>query len=191
MGRPIIDLTGQQYGRLTVIKRAENIGKNVAWLCKCECGKEKAVLGSHLKSGATQSCGCLLKEHTKSLTKPTHGMSESRLYNIYAAMKQRCYNQGIKSFKDYGGRGIEVCEEWRNSFEAFYEWAMANGYADNLTLDRIDVNGNYEPTNCRWATRKEQNNNKRNNCKITYKDETHTLAEWIEILKAEYHKQQQ
>lgn len=99
-------------------------------------------------------------------------------------MKQRCCGYNAKSYKHYGGRGITVCEEWRNSFEAFYEWAMANGYSDSLTLDRIDVNGNYEPSNCRWATMKEQNNNKRNNRNITYKGETHTLAQWIEILKS-------
>ena len=187
-----VDLTGQKFGRLTVIERAENKGKHLLWRCKCDCGEICLAAGTHLKSGSKQSCGCLLREHAKGLSKKvnvTHGLSESRIYRTYISMKQRCYNPNIKSYKDYGGRGITVCAEWLNDFSAFYEWAMANGYADDLTIDRKDVNGNYEPSNCRWATRKEQNNNKRNNKEITYKGETHTMAGWIEILKAEQRKQ--
>lgn len=111
-----------------------------------------------------------------------HGLSHSRIYNTYHSMKQRCYNPSHKSYHNYGGRGIKVCEEWLNDFQAFYDWSMSHGYSDDLTIDRKDNNGNYCPENCRWATYKEQSNNVRTNHIITYKDETHTLKEWSEIL---------
>lgn len=110
-----------------------------------------------------------------------HGLCHTRLYSIYTSMKSRCYYKRNKEYKNYGARGIVICEEWLNSFEAFYSWAMNNGYKDNLTIDRINVNGNYEPNNCRWVTMKIQNNNRRNNHYITYNNETHTVAEWASI----------
>lgn len=109
-----------------------------------------------------------------------------RLYDIYTTMKQRCYNKNHKKYKHYGGRGIKVCSEWLESYSNFYEWAINNGYSDNLTLDRIDTNGNYEPNNCRWATQKEQQNNKRTNTNITYNGETHNLKQWAEIKGINY-----
>ena len=124
-----------------------------------------------------KSCGCLYETHGQAKGEHT------RLYNIYHGMKKRCYNLMSKSYKDYGGRGIKMCDEWLSDFVSFYKWAVANGYKDNLTIDRIDVNGNYEPSNCRWATVTEQANNKRNNRFIQYKEEKHTIAEWSKILK--------
>jgi len=115
-----------------------------------------------------------------------HGMTNTRLHHIWKSIKQRCYNPNNNRYSNYGGRGITVCDEWRNSFNAFYEWAMANGYADDLTIDRKDTNGNYEPSNCCWATQKEQQNNRRNNCLITHNGETHTLAEWAAITGLKY-----
>ena len=180
MGK-IKDLTGQRFGRLTVIERAGTYSapncrsKSATWRCKCDCGNESVLVGNDLSRGATKSCGCLFEENT-------HKKRNTRLYITWRNMKQRCYNPNNVSYRQYGGRGIEVCEEWKSNFLAFYNWAMANGYADNLTIDRIDVNGNYEPDNCRWASVKEQNNNKSSNHLITYKGKTQTIKQWAEEL---------
>lgn len=162
----LIDLTGQQFGWLTVVARAENIGRQTAWLCKCDCGNMKIAQGWNLKSGQTASCGCKNKERprTESIT---HGQSYTRLYTIWIGMKQRCHYHKHMHFKHYGGRGIVVCEEWKDNFEAFHDWAIQNGYSESLTIDRINVDGNYEPSNCRWATYSEQNKNRRNSKKRT------------------------
>lgn len=180
------DLTGQRFGRLTVVNRVQDhvspSGKHrPKWECICECGGIVEVLGQNLKNGRSQSCGCLNKEHRiASITK--HGHYGDRVYYIWEAMKRRCYN---KNNSNYGNRGIKVCEEWQE-FIPFYEWAIANGYNDNLTIDRINVNGNYEPDNCRWATMKEQGNNRRNNHLITYQNTTRTIAQWAEELGINY-----
>lgn len=170
------DLTGQRFGRLMVIKRngSDKFG-NSAWLCKCECGNEKTVSSVGLKQGSTQSCGCLRLEGSNNRK---HGKSNNRLYRIYANMKDRCYRPKHNRYKHYGAKGIIVCEEWLNDFQAFYDWAMANGYADNLSIDRIDNNGNYEPSNCRWATVEEQANNKSNNVRLEFKGRELTMAQW-------------
>lgn len=239
------DLTGQQFGRLTVIARAENNAQGSAqWLCKCSCGNPeyKIVRSTHLISGSVKSCGCLMKEagnilnqrfgklvvvskaddkiandgvhitmwncrcdcgnmtvvdtsslksgHTKSCgclqgehhNDATHKEGRTRLYRIWNNIKQRCLNPNNSNFKNYGGRGITVCDIWLNSYIAFKEWALNNGYSDNLSIDRINVNGDYEPNNCRWVTQKMQNNNTRSNKKITFNGETLTLAQWRERL---------
>lgn len=178
------DLTGQTFGKLTVIKfegyRTSPSGrKRFLWLCRCECGNLVITTTDTLKRNRRTSCGCSkkkslrksssqirkIKDYSKNkydhMEAPEHGYSRTRLYNIWQAMKTRCYNKNHKYYKDYGGRGITVCPEWQHDFLKFREWALQNGYKENLTLDRIDVNGNYEPGNCRWATMKEQNENKR------------------------------
>lgn len=152
-----VDLTNKRFGRLTVISRHGRIGKRISWLCLCDCGERKVILGESLKSGATHSCGCLRAEGNNL----KHGLSYSRIRNSYRAMKERCYLESHVAYQNYGGRGIRVCDEWKESFESFYEWAVANGYQEGLTIDRIGVDGNYEPNNCRWATMKEQAQNKR------------------------------
>lgn len=170
------NLVGKQYGRLTVIKRAENNGSQTMWQCKCDCGKLVVVNASKLKSKHTQSCGCLQKERT-SIAKKTHGMSDSRLHRIWAGMKRRCYNKNDASYENYGGRGIIICDEWKDSFESFYQWAIQSGYSDRLSIDRINVDGNYEPSNCRWADKITQMNNTTLNRTFAYNGETLTVAE--------------
>ena len=151
----LIDLTGQTFERLTVIKRVENAKNNKAqWLCQCSCGKQKIIKSSNLIRGATSSCGCIKEE------KRLGELHNSRLHRIWNNMKQRCLNPKNTNYVHYGKRGITVCKEWID-FKPFYNWALSNGYKDTLSIDRINVNGNYEPLNCRWATYKEQNNNKR------------------------------
>ena len=187
----LIDLTGQVYGRLTVIKRADDYispsgSRKVQWLCKCKCGKEVIVTGNNLRKGNSKSCGCYNRELLAKINL-THNASNTRLYHIWICMKDRCYNPKNKKYKDYGGRGIIICDEWINDFEAFANWAYDNGYIENVsrgecTIDRIDVNGNYCQQNCRWVNQKVQSNNKRNNHYITYNGETHTVTEWNNIL---------
>lgn len=179
-----IDITGQRFSRLTVIRRVEGVKGPALWLCVCDCGKETKAYGSDLRHGKKKSCGCLNRERTLiqcSLNR-THGMQPYRLYYIWRSMKARVLNEKHKNYPDYGGRGITVCDEWLHSFEEFRDWALANGYRDDLTIDRINTNGNYEPSNCRWATQKEQQNNRRSNHPITYNGETHTIKQWSEII---------
>lgn len=174
------DLSGQRFGRLTVIKRAENSKDGGArWLCKCDCGNEIIVKAGSLKSGNTQSCGCFEREQTV-IRNTKHNKCGTRIYQVWRDMKNRCYRPKTQSYKSHGARGITVCDEWLHDFQVFYDWAMANGYADNLTIDRIDVNGNYEPSNCRWATPKEQANNTRRNRFITYNGKKQTLQQWAD-----------
>lgn len=170
----LIDLTNKKFGKLIAIKY---MGSS-KWLCKCECGNEKIIDGSSLKRGITKSCGCLNKNP---LTHIKHGLTHTRIYRIWADILQRCNNPKDTGYHKYGGRGIKVCQEWYK-FLPFYEWATNNGYKDDLTIDRIDVNGNYEPSNCRWATIKEQSNNTRRNHFLTYKGVTKTITQWEEFL---------
>ena len=177
----LIDLTGQRFGRLVVIERADNSADGRArWLCRCDCGQSKTVLGEHLKKGRTKSCGCAKSESSSKRFKK-HGGRNSKLYRIWSNMKDRCNNPDCKVYSDYGGRGIKVCKEWIDDFSAFQKWALANGYKEGLTIDRKDNDKGYSPDNCRWTDRKIQGNNKRNCRYITYKGQRKTVAEWSDI----------
>ncbi len=178
-----IDITGQKFGRLTVLERKENSKNGISrWLCRCDCGNLTVVLSTQLRKGRTKSCGCYMKE-VVSKQRIKHGLSETRLYKVWRTMKERCLCETYRDYKHYGGRGIKVCDEWLDDFMNFYNWAMDNGYDENAkrgeyTIDRIDVNGNYEPSNCRIVSMKEQANNVRRNHLIEYKGKTQTLSQW-------------
>lgn len=181
----LIDLTGQRFGKLTVISKDEDYirpsGKREhRYLCRCECGREVTVIKSNLIRN-TRSCGCLKGKYI-SASKITHGMSNSRLYQIWQNMKNRCYNPNVDRYNRYGGRGIKVCDEWKDNFQTFYEWSMNHGYSDNLSIDRKDVNGNYTPDNCRWISMDKQADNKSNSRIFEYNGEAHTVSEWSKIL---------
>lgn len=175
-----IDLTGKQFDRLCVIKRVENnkYGNSV-WLCQCDCGVQLRVRGDSLIKGNTKSCGCLRKEKVIERAK-THGKTNTKCYMEWANMKARCYNPNSKQYKDYGGRGITMCERWRKSFEAFYADVseLPNFGKEGYSINRIDNNGNYEPNNVEWADDITQANNKRNNHLITYNGKTQSLSQW-------------
>ena len=180
------DLTGQRYGRLTVVGRGEDhvtpSGKHyIRWKCKCDCGNYTNVYPTALTTGATQSCGCLKAEATSKRAK-THGDTNTRLYGIWCAIKARCFNRNTAAYKDYGGRGITLCPEWENDFTSFKSWAYDSGYNDNLSIDRIDNNGDYTPDNCRWVTGVAQANNRRSNHIITHNGESHNITEWASII---------
>lgn len=175
---PFIDLSGQTFGRLTVLHRVENkqYGKTI-FLCKCSCGKESVVNSPQLKNGSTQSCGCLHQEiRSKLLT--THGMSKTHLYRTWKSMMSRCYNAHTHAYKNYGGRGITVYEQWHD----FLKWKdyMGDKPSPKHTIERINNNGNYEPGNVKWSTRKEQANNTRRNHIIEFNGQTKTVRQWSE-----------
>lgn len=184
------DITGQKFNRLTVIKFAYRGKDNRAyWECKCDCGNVAIVSGKNLRSGNTKSCGCYNLESISKRNKVihrTHGETNTKLFHIWVGIKTRCHNPNTINYHNYGGKGISICEEWDNSFESFRDWALSNGYKDGLQIDRIDFNGNYEPSNCRWCTAKEQQRNKSSNTMITYQGETHSIAEWADIIGIKY-----
>lgn len=170
------DLSGKRFGRLTVLNRV-NSQSEAKWLCVCDCGGHKEVFSSNLVRGFTKSCGCLHRETTQKANS-IHGESKSRLFHIWMNMKARCSNPKLSSWTNYGGRGISVCPEWVESFIHFRDWANLNGYREDLTIDRIDVNGNYEPNNCRWIDRQEQAKNTRRN--VFYKGKC--VKDWAILL---------
>lgn len=174
------DMTGERYGCLTVIRRGEDYicGDNrhtTIWICQCDCGNITQTTRTMLITGRKKSCGCMSHKFAQK-----HGECGTRLYRIWRSMLDRCENKSHIHYSGYGGRGITICDEW-HSYLGFSEWAKSNGYQENLTIDRIDVNGNYEPSNCRWATTKEQGRNRRNNHFLTFNGETRTVSEWAEI----------
>lgn len=186
--KKIKDLTGKKFGMLTVIGLQDTNSRKTYWACQCDCGNIKVVRSDSLQSGAIRSCGCMKKAQEKiNLTKHhSHKMSGTRIYHIWRGMKDRCYNVHSPSYYRWGGRGITICDEWKDNFSAFYSWAMENGYSENLTIDRIDNNGNYEPSNCRWATMEEQSRNRQSNVVIQIGNSKRTLKEWCEIFELEY-----
>lgn len=180
-----LDISGQRYGRLVAIERCKRKkGKKTAWMCVCDCGNEANVNLGDLRSGRTKSCGCYRRENTaiigKTAKRVTHGDTDSRLYRIWNAMKNRCLRESTNAYQWYGNRGISICNEWLE-YQEFKAWAVENGYSDKLTIDRIDNEGNYEPSNCRWITNKEQQRNKSNSRFITIDGETKCLSEWAEM----------
>ncbi|MCX8129756.1 MAG: hypothetical protein N3I35_06620 [Clostridia bacterium] len=172
------DLTGKKFGRWTAISFDGIKNKHTFWECKCDCGNTKSVDASVLRRGDSLSCGCLRSEIISNRTKK---WVEGRLEQIYRNMKNRCYNHNVKAYKNYGGRGIKVCEDWLKDGMNFQEWALANGYAENLTIERKDVNKDYEPSNCVWVSMKEQQNNRRDNKKVKYKGKIVTISQLSEI----------
>lgn len=179
------DLTGQKFGKLTVIERAPdrimpNGNRKIMWLCNCDCGNENVIVyGGDLRSSHTKSCGCSWGQ--------LHGKSHERIYKIWKGMKDRCKNPNNKSYRIYGAEGKKVCNEWLNNFQAFYDWSMTNGYKEDLTIERIDGTKGYSPDNCKWVTRTEQMNNVRYNRYLTYNNKTQTVSQWAKEMDINYH----
>lgn len=175
------NLLGQRFGELFVIGEAPSKKGFAMWKCKCDCGNTIVARANSLMTGNTTTCGC---GRIRAITK--HNKTGTRLFNIWRNIKERCENANYYNYRKYGGRGIKVCDEWHD-YKAFEEWALANGYDEtakrgDCTIDRIDVNGNYEPSNCRWASAKEQNNNKRNTVFVDYNGERKSISEWASEL---------
>lgn len=175
-----INLTGRKFHYLTALRIGDRKNNEIRWLCQCECGKETLVSSSSLREEETKSCGCksivlMVRHHI------THGMTYTRIYRVWRAMVDRCEKPNHKLYPRWGGRGIKICEAW-HAFENFHAWAVANGYHEGLTIERKDNNGNYEPDNCKWATQKEQANNRRTNVFIEFQNQRRTLTQWSEYL---------
>lgn len=169
-------MIGYKFAKLTVIKKQDE----KHWICECECGNKIIATNTEIKRKYIKNCGC---DKTKRIVKHTHN---NRIYNIYYGMKRRCLNKENKDYKNYGAKGITICKEWQEDFLNFYNWAINNGYADNLSIDRIDNNGNYEPNNCRWVTMQEQHRNYSQNRNYTINNQTRCLTEWCEIYHMKY-----
>lgn len=176
-----IDLTWKIFGKLTVLEYAYTKNNKAYWKCRCDCGNFCDVPAQTLLNGTVTSCGCNRKEAMKKVAFK-HGLRDTRLYQIWCNMKSRCYNENSNRYERYGGRGITICDEWLNDPQAFYDWAMSHGYDDTLSIDRIDNDGNYEPSNCRWISNKEQSNNRSSNHLITYEGKTMNMTQWSEYL---------
>jgi hypothetical protein len=180
------EIIGTRYGHLVVLNEVAPKGSKLEryFSCRCDCGTVKDVALRHLRYGATTSCGCY--GHQGSLT---HGYSKLRVYDIWKKMKDRCFCKGNPAYSSYGGRGITMCDEWRNDPASFIEWSFSNGYTEDLTIDRIDNNGNYEPLNCRWVDMKVQSNNRRDNVYYPFNGEYMTIPEicrYLNILDRRY-----
>lgn len=182
------DLTGKTFSRLFVIGVAETNTRRTYYYCKCECGKLKTVRSDSLIDGTVRSCGCMKREQNLINIEHahTHKQSGTRLYEIWQGMRARCYRSTDTRYHRYGGRGITMCDEWKNDFIAFYNWSNANGYSDLLSIDRVDNDGKYEPSNCKWSTMEEQCNNRETNIRITIGNTTKTLTQWCDIFRLEY-----
>lgn len=180
------DFSGKKYGRLTPLHRDQNNTGRTKWVCRCECGEVKSIPISSLTSGRANSCGCYRKEVT-SMRMQKHGRKNKRLYSIWLNMRSRCNNTNAKSFENYGKRGISVCSEW-DDYENFYNWSINNGYQKDLTIDRIDNDGNYEPSNCRWVDRFVQMNNTSKNVFIEIEGNIRTLSDHSKHYGIHYEK---
>jgi hypothetical protein len=178
-GRVIKDITGMRIGSLIVIGRDKTKDRNY-WLVRCDCGNIKSIFRGHLVAGRIDNCGCKTFAKRQKV-KQTHGESKSRLFKIWIGMHTRCYNKTAKSYEVYGGRGIKICSEWMNDYTVFRDWALSSGYDEQKSIDRIDVNGDYDPSNCRWVDQTVQANNTTKNHRIFYNGKSHTLAEWARI----------
>lgn len=184
-----IDITGHKYGRLKVLKlNGLNERKRKIWLCQCDCGQYTTLSTNELRTGNTQSCGCLHKEILIKNNKKRayHSLSRTKLYGVYNKMKARCNHKNHRGYEYYGGKNIKVCEEWSNDFRSFREWALNNGYQEGLTIDRKNLSGNYTPENCRWVTWDKQSINKTNTRFFEYKGKKQTLREWSMELNFNY-----
>lgn len=177
-----------RFGRLTAIGIDYGRGgRKTYWTCQCDCGNVKSVRSDSLLDGSIRSCGCLKREQDeKNLSHETHNLSKTRLYEIWSGIKARCFNKNNARWNRYGGRGITVCKEWNDDFKAFYDWANAYGYRNNLTIDRIDNDGDYSPENCRWVDNRTQCRNRSSNINIKIGNSTRTLTEWCEIFNLDY-----
>lgn len=183
MKNKLLDMTGKQFNGCIVLKRnGSDKYRKACWLVKCHCGKEFTTLGASIRNGHVNSCGCSRNKTRVDMgnANKTHGETRTRLYVILKNMKARCYNENHKSYKYYGAEGITICDEWKNDYTVFRDWAYENGYSDELTIDRINVAGNYEPSNCRWVTHKEQSINKRSNKFLSYQNEILTQSQICE-----------
>lgn len=173
---------GKRFGRLTVIDHDHG----TYWLCECDCGNTRVVRRDQLLSGFTISCDACFREGARERA-TTHGLSKHPIYKSWDCMKRRCEYPNAVNYGQYGGRGITICDEWKD-FETFYDWSINNGYKPGLSIDRIDTNGDYKPENCRWTDRVTQANNKTNSLRVNFGGETHTVAEWSRILDVPYHR---
>lgn len=172
---------GDRYARLTIIKEVEKKNKRRYFLCKCDCGNHREVRMTNLRYGSTKSCGCLRDEQNR-VAGFKHGLRSSPIYSSWHSMKQRCLNPNAQSYHYYGGRGITIFDEWKDDFMNFYNWAIENGYTEGMTIERIDVNGNYEPDNCTWIPQSEQSNNTRRNKPVAFNGKTKNVTEWSKEL---------
>lgn len=179
----LIDLTGKRFGRLTVIERSSEKNQcSSKWICECDCGNVVSVYSHNLRQGTTVSCGCYNLERLHNDKRHlTHGLGNHPIYETWCHMKTRCCNPNATGYENWGGRGITICDEWKEDFVQFYDWSITHGWREGLTIDRIDNDGPYSPDNCRWVTPKEQANNTRRNHILEFNGKRHTISEWSEI----------